>query len=115
MSIPTRFRVERGYLHEEWEQGSTVREATASERFLAAQVAEMNATIGRLRQELEYAQEAYRHVQRPEPYQIGQVFTRIGNLQYLLEIRKVLHEYPDMVIEVGLPPGWSPPQPAGES
>jgi hypothetical protein len=64
---------------------------------------ELVAENASLREELRYAHECIKRIQRPEPYRIGAVFGLKGNVKYALQIVHVYSEYPVMTIEVMLP------------
>jgi hypothetical protein len=69
-----------------------------------AAIAAKEAEIERLREALHAEREMHRHRAYPEPFKVGAVLGRSGNMSYALQILHVWNNWPTVDIEVSLPP-----------
>ena len=61
----------------------------------------------KLREALRREQEYHRERSYPEPFKVGTILGRAGDLSYALQILHVWHSWPNVDVEVQLPPSFS--------
>jgi hypothetical protein len=60
----------------------------------------------KLREALRQERQYHRQRSFPEPFRVGTILGRAGNLSYALQILHVWHTWPNVDVEVALPPGF---------
>lgn len=61
----------------------------------------------KLREALRREQEYHRERSYPEPFKVGTILGRAGDLSYALQILHVWHNWPNVDVEVSLPPAFA--------